>query len=137
MNTCNNISSSNSMPQQKHAAAASCRSNKQQQAPTSKSAAYPALLGTRWNQRHHNEMIALVFSLSSSSATKQNKNEKKNQTKLLFQILAGRHIYCMLYPPCQRLTQTDLASCRLRISITTTPAAQSQLQSNDQGKVRL
>ena len=51
------------------AAAASCRRNKQHQAPTSKSAAYPAFLGTRWNQRHHKEKIALIFSLSSSSAT--------------------------------------------------------------------
>ena len=51
-------------------------------------------------------------SWSSSSATKQN-NEK------------------MI---CQRLTQTDLASCRLRSSITTRPASQSQLRSSDQGK---
>ena len=47
--------------QKKHAAAASCRSNKQQQASTSRSAVYPALLGTRWNQRHQNEKIALIF----------------------------------------------------------------------------
>jgi len=39
----------------------------------------------------------------------------------LFQILAG---------------QADLASCSLRVSTTTRPAAQSQLHSNDQGKVR-
>ena len=41
------------------AAATSCRSNKQ--TPTSRSAVYPALLGTRCNQCHHNEKIALIF----------------------------------------------------------------------------
>ena len=125
--------------QQKHAAAAACcRSNKQHQAPTSTSAAYPALLGTRWNQRHHNDKIALIFSLSSSSATTQNKNEKKIKKSDTALVPTCRWPTYILHAvaPCQRLTQTDLASCRLRISITTTPAAQSLLHSNDQGKVQ-
>ena len=48
------------------AAPAACCSRKmqqeqQQQAPTSRSAVYPALLGTRCNQRRHNEKIPLIF----------------------------------------------------------------------------
>ena len=43
------------------AAAASCRSNRQQQAPTRRSAVHPSLLGTRSNQRRPNEKIALIF----------------------------------------------------------------------------
>ena len=112
-NSSNSTCCSRSMQQQK--AAGETSSSKHQ---------HPALLGTRWNQRHHNEKIALMFLLLSSSATKQNKNEgKKHQTNLSFQFL--RPPTCILHAvaPCHRLTQTDLSFCRLRISITTTPAA--------------
>ena len=80
---------------------------------------------------------ALIFSLSSSSATKQNNKDlmkkKIRRTELLLQILAGRRIYCS---PSQRLTKTDLAFCGLRISTTTRPASQSQLHGDDQGKIQ-
>ena len=67
----------------------------QQQAAeaTSISTVYPALLGTRWNQRHHNEKIDLIFSVVlfvHDQAEQQMKLKKLNQTKLLFQILASR-----------------------------------------------
>ena len=70
-----------------------------------------AFLGTRWNQRPHFFVVLFV----RDQAEQQMK--LKNLAKLF-------------------LFQTDLASCRLRISITTRPAAQSQLHSNDQGKVK-
>ena len=76
-----------------------------------------ALVGTRWNQQSHFFVVLLVRDQASSTTNEQ----MKNQTKLLLPILVG---------------QTDLASCSLRISITTRPAAQSQLHSNDQGKVQ-
>ena len=44
---------------QQHAAEEAISNNKHQQASTSRSAADPALLGTRWNQRHNDEKIAL------------------------------------------------------------------------------
>ena len=106
--------------QPRHAAAASCRSNKQQKAPTSRiSAVYlvrcsaPAGIST------------LIFSLSSSSASKQN---NKNEIKMSD---FGK-LFCSKFSR----AKLTLASCSLRISITTRPAAQSQLHSNDQGKVQ-
>ena len=62
------------LPAAAAAAAASCRSNKLQKTPTSRSAVYfvrcsaPAGIST------------LIFSLSSSSATKQNKKKKKKKS---------------------------------------------------------
>ena len=97
---------SNSMLQ-KHAAASSRRSNKQHHAPTSRSAVYPALLGTRCNQHHH-EKIALVFVVLFVRDQAQ-QMKYKNQTNLLFQILAGRYIYC-----CSPMSTLD--ANRLRIS---------------------
>ena len=116
---------SNSMLQ-KHAAASSRRSNKQHQAPTSRSAVYPALLGTRCNQRRHNEKMALIFFFVLFVRGKAEQQKKIRQSSSKF---SPADIYIA---PCQRLTQTDLVSCRLCISITTRPAAQSQLHSNDQ-----
>ena len=115
------------------AAATSCRSNKQ--TPTSRSAVYPALLGTRCNQCHHNEKIALIFFVVlfvRDQAEQQQMTLKKNRQSTCSKLSpAGMYTAA----PCQRLTQTDLASCRLRIFITTRPAAPSQLH-RDQGKVQ-
>ena len=84
----------------------------------------------RWNQRHH-EKIAPICSLSSSATMQNNKNEMKKSDEAL---VPNSTLHAVA--PCQRLTQTDLASCRLRMSIPTTPAAQSQLHSNDPGMVK-
>ena len=63
--------------QPRHAVAASCRSNKQQKAPTSRSAVYLVRCSAPAG-------ITLIFSLSSSSATQQNnKNEMKISDKAL------------------------------------------------------
>ena len=86
--------SSRTYLQQKHAAAATCRSNKKQKAPTSRTTVYPALLGTRRNQRHLNEKIALIFFIVLFVRDQAEQHMKlKNNTKLLFEILDGRHVY--------------------------------------------
>ena len=130
--TCSRSSRISNMPQQKHAAAQSCRSNKQQQAAASRGAGDPALLGTRSNQppqrleRPH--LVRCPLRPRPSRTThrkiKYNKIGRSSCSKL-----SPADIYYTV-APCQCLTQTDLAFCHRHIFITTRPAAQAQPHNN-------
>ena len=111
-------SSKHQQQQQQHAAAEACSSSKlqKQQAATStnthKCGLSCAPPHPRWNQRHHNEKIAPICALSSSATIQNNKKEIKKSCEALVP-KSGRPTYTLhAVAPCQRLTQTDLASCR-------------------------